>query len=259
MRYYLVDAFTQTLFHGNPACVCLTEKPLPEPVMQQIAAELNLSETAFVRPLEEGYELRWFTPKFEIDLCGHATLASAYVLTRLVLPAPAPVRFFTQSGILEVRPEGERLAMDFPNRKPIPTALTTEQSALLGCHPVKVLSSRDLILVLETEEEVRQYRPDYAALGRLSQWLGVVVTAPGKKVDFVSRYFCPELGLEDPVTGSTHSALTPYWAEVLGKTRLTAAQLSPRGGLLETQLKPDGTITILGSAVLFAQGEMNLP
>ena len=267
---YQVDAFARRPFAGNPAAVCpLTEWLLTE-LMQQIAAENNLAETAFFIPLEEGkadFHLRWFTPTFEIDLCGHATLATAHVLWSELGFANPEITFQSKSGLLRVRREADgRLVLDFPSRPPrllgiheYPAALT--QSLGPGAAtPLAVLASRDLVVEFSSAEQVLALKPDFAALIDLG-YIGLIATAPGAgSVDFVSRFFAPEVGVpEDPVTGSAHSTLIPYWAGKLGKTELFARQESARGGELWCRLRGD-RVDIGGYAVTYMAGALpNLP
>ena len=261
IRYFHVDAFAQTPFTGNPAGVCPLDAALPAGLMQQIAAENNLAETAFIVPrpgAPADYDIRWFTPTVEIDLCGHATLASAHVLfTHLGFEAEQ-VTFYSQSGPLRVKREADgRLTLDFPSRPP--QELTTHPTGLadgLRATPLHVLAARDLLTVFNTEAEVRALKPDYARLAAL-EYVGVIATAPGTDgVDFVSRFFAPRVGVpEDPVTGSAHSTLIPYWAAKLGKTELRARQISPRGGDLWCALRGN-RVDISGYAVTYAVGEL---
>ena len=261
MRYFHVDAFTQTPYAGNPAGVCPLETALPAALMQQIAAENNLAETAFIVPragTPAEYDIRWFTPAVEIDLCGHATLAAAHVLfTHLHLAGPA-ITFHSQSGPLRVSREADgRLTLDFPSRPPQVLAAhpTGLPDALRGT-PLHVLAARDLLVVFNSEAEVRALKPDLARLAAL-EYVGVIATAPGSgEVDFVSRFFGPRVGVpEDPVTGSAHSTLIPYWAARLGKTELRARQISARGGDLWCRLRGD-RVDISGYAVTYAAGEL---
>jgi PhzF family phenazine biosynthesis protein len=237
-----VDAFvTERPFSGNPAAVCPLAEWLPDDVMQEIAAENNLSETAFFVPEGESYRLRWFTPSVEVDLCGHATLASAFVVFTVLRPAFERVVFHTmQAGDLAVTRDGELLALDFPARPPEPCAVPSGLAAALGRTPREVLAARDYLAVFEDADEVARLTPDFAALGRLDRF-AVIVTATGTAgVDFVSRFFAVSKGVtEDPVTGSSHCTLIPYWAKRLGKTRLAARQLSRRGGELDCALAGD--------------------
>lgn len=258
IQYYVVDAFTNKLFQGNPAGVCLLEKPLDAETMQKIAHENNLSETAFVLKNENGYFLRWFTPKFEIDLCGHATLASAFVVSNFIDGADTEeMRFSTVSGELKVKQNANFYEMIFPSRIAEKISLSKEQQKIVNCSPTEVYAARDLLLVLDNEEDVRNYVPDYSALRTLTQWLGLIITAKGKDADFISRYFCPELNLEDPVTGSSHCNLIPYWSEKLGKKKMIAKQLSDRGGVLYCELLED-RVKIAGEAVLYLKGDLQI-
>ncbi len=231
--YDQVDAFTARTFGGNPAGVCVLESWLPDDVLQRIAAENNLSETAFFTHEADGsYHLRWFTPILEVDLCGHATLASAFVLfTELGHPGNC-IRFQTRSGWLTVKREGEIIELDFPARAPAPCVVPDELLRGLGLKPREVLKSRDFLAVYESQAEVAALTPDMALLARLDR-LGVIVTAQGGDADFVSRFFAPRAGVpEDPVTGSSHCSLIPFWAERLGRKELFARQISRRGGEL---------------------------
>lgn len=261
LRYFHVDAFAQAPFTGNPAGVCPLAAPLPAALMQQIAAENSLAETAFFvsRPDEPaGFDLRWFTPTVEIDLCGHATLAAAHVLFKHLGFAGPQVTFHTQSGLLHVaRAADGRLTLDFPSRPPQPLpALPAGLAAALGGTPRAALAARDLLAVFATEAEVAALQPDMAAIAAFD-YVGIIATAPGSEgVDFVSRFFAPRVGVpEDPVTGSAHSILIPFWAEKLGKTELRARQISPRGGDLWCCLRGD-RVDISGYAVTYAAGEL---
>ncbi len=252
---YQVDAFTHRLFGGNPAAVVLLDDWLPDAVLQAIAAENNLAETAFVIPRPDVAPLRWFTPAVEVDLCGHATLAAAYVLFRHRYPSAERLRFDTRSGELTVGREGEMLSMDFPSRPGRPVTISDELVAALGARPREVHLARDLLAVFASEAEVRAIRPDFAALAALDAF-AVIVSAPGDEVDFVSRFFAPGAGIpEDPVTGSAHCTLIPYWAGRLGKTELTARQISARGGELACRLRGD-RVLIAGRAVEYLRGEI---
>ncbi|MEK7951028.1 PhzF family phenazine biosynthesis protein [Luteolibacter soli] len=256
--YYQVDAFTDRLFGGNPAGVCLLTDWLPDHVLQSIAAENNLAETAFVIQRDSFFDLRWFTPELEVDLCGHATLASAHVIFRHLGYRGSVVRFQTRSGILSVsREEGERLTLDFPAR---PADLCDTPAALaagLGATPVVTGKARDYLAVFESEEEVRHLKPDMAALARLD-CLGIIATAPGVDCDFVSRFFAPGAGVpEDPVTGSAHCTLIPYWAGRLGRTKLHARQVSQRGGELFCEHRSD-RVGIGGHAVTYSSGFLHV-
>ena len=251
---YQIDAFTDRLFHGNPAAVCPLERWMPDDVMQKIAAENNLAETAFFVPAGDGYHLRWFTPKVEVDLCGHATLASAYVVARILTPGTRTIRFDSKSGPLHVSVDSEVIRLDFPIDPPRSVALPAGLEQALGLKPQEVLASRiKYLLVLGTESEVRQVTPNMDALIKLDQ-SGVIVTAPGADCDFVSRFFAPRLGVpEDPVTGSAHCVLTPYWAKKFGKAKLHARQLSARGGELFCEARGE-RVWIAGKAVKYLEG-----
>ncbi len=256
---YQVDAFTSSVFGGNPAAVCpLDGGFLPDAVMQSIALENNLSETAFLVANGDRFHLRWFTPENEIDLCGHATLASAFVVFKELRPGVEQVAFDTKSGELVVkRGEGGLLSMDFPSRPPEPGASDSRLRQALGGKAGPILISRDYLVVYETEEEVRALKPDMNALAQMDRM--VIVTAPGRDVDFVSRFFAPSAGVnEDPVTGSAHCTLIPYWADRLGKTRLHALQCSRRGGELWCQLQ-GSRVTMAGYAVEFMRGTIQIP
>lgn len=255
VKYYIADAFAEEIFKGNPAGVCVCCEELSSEIMQKIAFENNLSETAFLVKRGDGYNLRWFTPLFEIDLCGHATLASAFVVMNYVEPSLDEVRFSTLSGEITVKRNGELYEMRFPERIAEKIDVTSEIYEALGIVPNEIYSGRDLFAVLENEKAVRDFVPNYEKLGKLNTWLGIAVTAKGENADFVSRFFCPELKLEDPVTGSSHSSLVPLWSEKLGKTVLEAEQLSERGGKLYCELG-DGFAKIAGKAVLYLKGEI---
>ena len=253
-----VDAFTSAAFAGNPAAVCVLASPRDDTWMQLVAREMALSETAFLHRVDDGYSLRWFTPVAEVDLCGHATLASAYVLFELLGYARPAITFATRSGDLIVKRHGERLAMDFPTRPPRRCAAPAALIAGLGLTPIEVLAAEDYIAVLEHEQQVRELRPDLTPLSALDL-RGVAITAPGRDADFVSRFFAPKHGIpEDPVTGSVHCALTPYWAERLGKQSLIAHQVSRRGGTLLCELAGERVI-LSGHAVKFMVGQIEVP
>jgi PhzF family phenazine biosynthesis protein len=256
---YQVDAFTDTLFGGNPAAVCPLQAWLPDATMQAIAAENNLSETAFFVREAGDYALRWFTPSVEVDLCGHATLAAAHVVFSFLEPARERVRFRTlKAGTLEVSRRSDLLTMDFPARPAAPCEAPAGLLAALGGTPREVLRARDCLVVYGSAAEIATLKPDLIALAAVDCW-GVIVTAPGEdELDFVSRFFAPAQGVpEDPVTGSAHSTLVPYWAKLLGKKTLTARQLSRRGGLLYCALN-DERVDIGGHAVTYLTGHIEL-
>ncbi len=252
-----VDAFAERPFAGNPAAVCLLERWLPDDTLRAVAAELNLSETAFVVPEGERFHLRWFTPVTEIDLCGHATLATAHVLMETTGRREA-LRFRSMSGELRVAVEHGRLALDFPSRPGDPCEVPDALVLGLGVRPREVLASRDYLCVLDSAEAVSALTPDFAALTRLDR-TGVIATAPGDDCDFVSRFFAPQEGIdEDPVTGSAHCTLIPYWARRLGKTSLHGRQLSARGGELFCEDRGE-RVSIAGHAVTISVGQLLIP
>ena len=255
---YQVDAFAGHVFSGNPAAICPLDTWLPDEQMQSIAAENNLAETAFFVPNGSGYKLRWFTPAVEVDLCGHATLASAFVILNDLTPAERSVSFETKSGTLSVTREGDLYSLDFPALPPQPCSdVYPALISALGGKPEEVLAARDYLVVYASEEELRALRPDMAALMNLDRF-AVIATAPGREVDFVSRFFAPAKGVpEDPVTGSAHCTLIPYWSKRLGKKKLHANQVSPRGGELWCEDRGK-RVTISGKAVRFFEGTIYL-
>lgn len=256
MKYYVVDAFTDKIFSGNPAGVCLAPQALDSALMQSIAAENNLAETAFVTPRGDDYDLRWFTPEAEIDLCGHATLGTAFVLANFEEPGRDVMRFHTLSGLLTVTKRGELFEMDFPARGPVPVPADTRLEKALGVPVLEAHLSRDLLVLVENEQSLRGIRPDFALLGEIPDCLAVAVTAKGEDADFVSRFFAPGVGVpEDPVTGSSHATLIPFWSERLGKKTMTARQLSKRGGTLYCENCGD-RVKIAGRAALYLSGEI---
>ncbi|HEY3448396.1 MAG TPA: PhzF family phenazine biosynthesis protein [Myxococcales bacterium] len=260
---YQVDAFAERVFQGNPAAVCPLERWLPDETLQAIASENNCSETAFLVQDESDYHLRFFTPSTEVDLCGHTTLASAFVLFHRLAPDRESVTFHTQSGPLRVTRKGDLLEMDLPSRPPTPSSPPPELDEALGVKPREVLEARDLLCVLDSERAVRELRPDMTKLAALDLF-AVIVTAPadpGRGVDFVSRFFAPTVGVpEDPVTGSSHSTLVPYWAARLGRGsgKLVSEQVSARGGRLECRLEGD-RVHLGGQCVPFLEGVIALP
>jgi predicted PhzF superfamily epimerase YddE/YHI9 len=258
--YYHVDVFTGELFAGNPAGVCILPRFLPDQTMQKIAAENRHSETAFVVPRADGeFDLRWFTPTVEDDLCGHATLASAFVLG-LRGRDEWPVRFHTCSGILTVARDQGRWEMDFPARPARPCDPPTELLPALGLKTALVMKARDYLVVVDRAEQVRALSPDIRALAKIEMGTGgAIVTAPGEgEADYVLRFFPPSVGIdEDPATGSVHCTLVPYWAERLGKQTLRAQQLSARGGEFRCQMDGD-RVKIAGRARLYLQGTLEI-
>lgn len=255
---YQVDAFANRIFAGNPAAVCPLKEWLPDETMQAIAEENNLAETAFFVPNGDDYDIRWFTPKVEIDLAGHPTLATAYVIFTKLDPSRQDVRFHTKTGdTLVVSRAGDRLSMDFPARPPAPRHGFGDIAGALGGEPTEVLAARDGFAVFESEKQLRALAPDMSRLMALDVF-GVIATAPGDTCDFVSRFFAPRAGIpEDPVTGSAHCTLIPYWAARLGKQDMTARQLSARGGELFCRLRGD-RVDIAGEAVLYLEGRIFL-
>ena len=255
-----VDAFTAKPFGGNPAAVCPLTEWLDDDLLRSVASENNLSETAYLVPRGDGYDLRWFTPRCEVKLCGHATLASALVVLQILAPGTNSVSFHTRcSDTLAVFREGDLLAMDFPAKAPWTCA--NPPAALLeglGVRPISVMQIEDnYFAVYGSAEDVKRMRPEFHVLEKLHP-AGVAITAPGEDSDFVSRYFAPSYGIpEDPVTGSTHCSLAPYWGERLGKTSLHARQVSQRGGELWCELKGDRVI-IKGQAVLTLRGQFSI-
>jgi PhzF family phenazine biosynthesis protein len=255
LSIFQVDAFSSKVFGGNPAAICPLENWLPDATLQSIALENNLSETAYFVRTGDRYHLRWFTPAAEMDLCGHATLASAYVLFHELSYPSNTVYFDTKSGELVVRRDGDLLVMDFPSRPPKAVAADVGLATAMGGNPREILAARDYFLVYETEEEVLALRPDMAALSRLDKPT-FIATARGKNCDFVSRFFAPALGVpEDPVTGSAHCTLIPYWAEKLGKSSLHGWQVSARRGELFCKLAGD-RVEIAGHSVLYLKGKI---
>lgn len=256
---YQADAFTDTLFGGNPAAICILEEWLPNETLQAIAAENNLAETAFIIKADGGYDIRWFTPAVEVDLCGHATLAAAHVLFATGLHKGNKVLFYAyRSGELPVTRSGSLLTLDFPvdSYKPIvPSELLLHA---LGADPQEAYIGRsDIMVVFSTEEEIVELVPDFKLMSSVAA-RGIIATAPGNRSDFVCRFFAPQSGVnEDPVTGSAHTTLVPYWADKLGRNDLTSFQLSERGGKLTCKLLGD-RVAISGHAVLYMRGEILL-
>jgi len=250
---YQIDAFASRVFAGNPAAVCPLEAWLDDALLQSVAEENHLSETAFFVPEGDGYRLRWFTPETEVDLCGHATLATAFVLFEYLRPELDSVTFSSRSGPLTVSRAGELLSLDFPALSLSAPLPVDDAAAALGVRPVEVRSGMDLFVVLESEAQVRALQPDLERVKQLGG-RGLIATAQGVEADFVSRFFAPACGIpEDPVTGSAHCALTPYWSERLGRHELRALQLSPRGGELFC-LAMGERVKIAGRAVRYLEG-----
>lgn len=258
LDYYHVDAFADRVFTGNPAGVVPLKRWLPAAVLQSLAMENAHSETAFFVPRGGNFHLRWFTPKIEVDLCGHATLAAAHVLWTHLAHTEDPIRFDTLSGPVSVSRESGRLMLDFPVRPPQTVEAPPLLAEALGAKPFQVWrTENNYLAVFRREEELRALSPDFAKVAALD-CIGVCATAPGKSVDFVSRFFAPKAGInEDPVTGSAHCTLTPYWSKRLGKPRLRAEQLSARGGRLWCEVEGD-RVKIAGHAVTYMRGQIEV-
>ncbi|MEO0988174.1 MAG: PhzF family phenazine biosynthesis protein [Cyanobacteria bacterium J06639_14] len=252
---FQVDAFANQVFKGNPAAVCLLEHWLPDAVMQQIAAENALPETAFLVPLDEGFAIRWFTPEIEMDLCGHATLASAHVIANHLDSSLTSIPFQSQSGVLTVAIATPLITLDLPARKPEPSKAPQVILDALQSEPMTILKSRDYVFVFEDEDIIQNLTPNQNTLDQINlDPGGVIVTAPGKEVDFVSRFFTPQASIfEDPVTGSAHCSLIPYWSEKLGKDAMVALQLSTRGGQLYCQ-NAGNRVLVAGEAKTYLEG-----
>lgn len=259
---FQIDAFADRPFSGNPAAVCLLNNEADSDWMQAVASEMNLSETAFVRPVQDGYELRWFTPAFEVDLCGHATLAAAHVLwTAGGVCADDPIRFHSRSGVLTCKQDGDLIELDFPATPPeqaeppsgLLDALGVDSSEFIGKSPF------DKFVVVDSEATVRSLQPDFGRLAQV-EMRGVIVTAMSEDpaFDFVSRFFAPAAGVnEDPVTGSAHCCLGPFWQDRLGKSQMMAYQASKRGGVVRVQVK-GGRVLLGGKAITVLQGELHV-
>lgn len=255
LNIYQVDAFASEVFEGNPAAICPLNSWLPDSILQKIAEENNLSETAFFVAENDLFSLRWFTPEDEVDLCGHATLAAAHVIFEHLGYSDQTIQFQTKSGLLTVEKSSFGYGMDFPATVPEVVEAPNLLIDALGVSPKEVLSGFDYVVVLSNETEVRSVKPDFIKLSQLDL-RGVVITSPGDKVDFVSRCFFPKLRVnEDPVTGSAHCELAPYWSERLGKNNLTAQQVSKRTGMVSCEVLGD-RVSLKGGAVDYLQGEI---
>lgn len=258
MNCYIIDAFTDRVFGGNPAAVCILEHWLPDALMQDIAMENNLSETAFAVKEGEGYRLRWFTPGGEIDLCGHATLATAFVLMNFVEPTRTTIPFETRSGLLTVERKGELFEMDMPAYTLTPVPVTDAMEKAIGVRPIEAYLGRDLVCVLKDEGEVIAAAPDLGGVMELEGLL-LQLTAPGTGYDCVTRSFAPKLAVpEDPVCGSGHCHVIPLWAQKLGREELIAFQASRRTGVLHCRMAGE-RVFIAGKAVLYSKAELTLP
>lgn len=257
-RLYQIDAFTAELFRGNPAGVCPLESWLPDTLMQNIAMENNVAETAFYVREGDRFRIRWFTPAVEVDLCGHATLAAAYVIFNHDRFPENEIVFDSRGGELRVRRDGDFLTLDFPADRLRPAAEPAGLSEALGAKPKEVLFGKtDVLAVFASQAEIEAMEPDFRKLAGVDA-RGVIVTAPGDEVDFVSRFFAPQVGIdEDPVTGSAHTSLAPFWAAKLGKTEMKARQISRRGGSLRVRLNGD-RVEISGQARPYLEGRIVL-
>ena len=265
MKYYVVDVFTDDVFGGNPAGVCLLDEWMPDATLQNIAMENNLSETAFLVKRSGYYDLRWFTPRIEVDLCGHATIGSAYVLFNFIETKACVLDFHSQSGLLTVERKDDMLWMDFPSRPAVRVERYTSVRNALSIEKFEMYKAPDLLVVLDSEDAVLSAQPDFELLKNVKAEaeipddnFGVIITAPGSDCDFVSRFFAPNCGInEDPVTGRAHCVLIPYWSTRLGKVSMTARQLSKRGGFLWCEYAGQ-RVKIGGKAVLYLSGEIKL-
>lgn len=260
MKYYVVDAFAEELFKGNPAGVCLQEEELSDEVMQKIAFENNLAETAFLLKKDGKYILRWFTPEVEMDLCGHATLATAFVAMNFLDKSLGEIEFETNSGKLVVTRNEDLYTMDFPSRMPSPVEIPELLEEAIGVKVLETHLSRDLLVLIENEKDVENLNVSVDMLARISKDISfaIIVTAKGDSCDFVSRFFAPNAGIvEDPVTGSAHCTLIPFWSKRLDKTKMVAKQLSPRGGTLICEDSGD-RVNISGKAVCYLVGDINV-
>ncbi len=257
LKIYQVDAFTDSIFKGNPAAVCPLESWLSDECMQAIAAENNLSETAFFVEQNNAYDIRWFTPQTEVALCGHATLASAYVLLEILGVKEEVLKFNSKSGELRVKQNKDLLTLDFPAQPAVQCEIPPEILTAFNYKPVECLKSEDYILVFESEDEIINATPQREKLIQ-NDLRGVIITAAAKDYDFVCRFFAPNYGIdEDPVTGSAYTQLMPYWSQELGKNILTAKQISSRGGELWLEQQKN-RILISGKAVLYMAGTINI-
>ncbi len=258
LKIYQVDAFADKVFEGNPAAVIPLENWLPDELMQKIALENNLSETAFFVPTENGFHIRWFTPLTEVALCGHATLATAHVLFNHLNYTENPIRFNSKSGLLKVKKENGLIVLEFPASPVTEIEIPAEVTRAFHIKPVTCFKGRDdFMLVFENENQVFQLKPDFQQLVH-AKTRGVICTSGSENYDFVSRFFAPAVGVnEDPVTGSAHTMLIPYWSEKLGKKELTARQISARGGILYCK-NPGGRVEIGGNAVTYLVGKIQV-
>jgi len=254
---YQIDAFAEKVFEGNPAAVCPLERWLPDWVMQSVAGENNLSETAFFVPTEHGFSIRWFTPVAEVDLCGHATLAAAYVIFAFLSYKNKTIKFESKSGLLTVTEKDGLLAMDFPAQPATTCETPDEIIQAFNFAPVECLKAEDYIVVFHNEDEIRSIHPNFGVLKELDL-RGVAITAKSNKYDFVARFFAPKYGInEDPVTGSAYTQLVPYWSSILGVSKLHAKQLSTRGGELFCEMVGN-RVNIAGKSAKYLVGEIEI-
>ena len=257
LALYQIDAFTDTVFKGNPAAVCPLEKWLDDELMQSIAAENNLSETAFYIPTIDGFHIRWFTPETEVALCGHATLACAHILFEILDYDKPSIHFQSQSGILTVTRKGELYTLNFPAQPAHESKLPSFLEAAFKTNPIKCLKSEDYLLIFNSEQEIIETSANLEQLKK-NDLRGVIISAPSTDYDFVCRFFAPNCGIdEDPVTGSAYTQLVPYWSKELVKNSLTAKQVSPRGGEVWLEQQQD-RVLISGKAVLYMRGEIKI-
>jgi PhzF family phenazine biosynthesis protein len=256
LKLYQIDAFTDHVFTGNPAAVCPLDNWLDDDVLLNIAAENNLAETAYFVKTDEGFHIRWFTPKAEVDLCGHATLASAYVIFKFLNHPDSRISFQSRSGLLTVSKNDEWYALNFPADKIQRKEITPELIACFAIAPRDAYQGiSDIMLVFSSQQEIENIKPDLSKIAALPA-RGIIITARGANTDFVSRFFAPRFGIdEDPVTGSAHTTLTPYWSKQLGKTELTARQISLRGGYLKCKLLGE-RVEISGQGAFYLSGEI---
>ena len=259
LPFYQIDAFSKELFGGNPAGVCPLQAWFPDRILQKIAAENNLAETAFFVQRDDEFEIKWFTPLVEVDLCGHATLASAHVIFNHLDFQTDHIKFSSKSGILEVKKDGDKLSLDFPADFCDPVAPPEGLIEAIGMEPLYCYQGKtDFMLIYPEENDIKGLKPDFMKLEKVEA-RGIIVSAPGKEVDFVSRFFAPAVGVnEDPVTGSAHTSLIPYWSRNLVKTEMKARQLSERGGDLWVKMKGN-RVEISGYAKTYLEGEIEIP
>ncbi len=254
---YQIDAFASKLFEGNPAAVCPLDEWLPDEIMQSMAQENNLSETAFFVPKDNGFHIRWFTPTSEVDLCGHATLASAYVLFNLLGYEKDKIEFDSRSGMLAVAKNNEWLIMDFPAQPPVSCDIPKEIIKAFDTVPIECLKSEDYIVVFKRETDIKLAQPDFEQLKKLDL-RGVIITAKSSRYDFIARFFAPKFGVpEDPVTGSAYTQLAPYWASRIGPKRFNVKQVSSRGGELSCEMVDD-RVFISGKAIKYLEGKIKI-